>query len=89
MRFVVYVFQNLNAWKGIYKMSLKILQLYLVLVLTFKEFVEFSLSSAIVKIAVTNKTSIKQYFDSNLLLWLKQQKRQEQNFLIWKCQYDF
>ena len=50
-------------------MSIKILQLCLVLVSTFKEFVEFSLCgaaqllklrcSAIVEIAVTNKTLVK------------------------------
>ena len=45
--------------KGTYKMSIKILELYLVLGPTFIEFVEFSLSSTIVKIAVTNKTLVK------------------------------
>ena len=39
-------------------MSIKTLQLCLVLVPTFTEFVEFSLLSAIVKIAVTNKTLV-------------------------------
>ena len=40
-------------------MTIKILQLCLVLGSSFKEFVEFSLSSAIVEIAVTNKTLFK------------------------------
>ena len=40
-------------------MTITILQLWSVLGLSFMEFVEFSLSSAIVKIAVTNKTLIK------------------------------
>ena len=46
--------------KAIYKMSIKILQLCLVLVSTFKELVEFSLSSAaqFFKIAVTSKTLV-------------------------------
>ena len=58
-------------------MSIKILQLSLVLVLTF---VEFSLSTAqLLKLRVQTKFSLKLYFDSNLLLRLK---RQEQNFLI-------
>ena len=39
--------------KNIYKMPIKILQLDLVLVSIFKEFVKFPYSSAIVKIAVT------------------------------------
>ena len=39
-------------------MSIKILQLWLVLVSTFIELVEFSFSSAIVKIAVTKKTFV-------------------------------
>ena len=39
-------------------MSIKILQLDLVLVLTFKELVEFSHSSAFVKIVVTNETLV-------------------------------
>ena len=40
-------------------MTIKILQFCLVLGSRFKEFVEFSLSSAIVKIAVENKTFVK------------------------------
>ena len=40
-------------------MTIKILQLCLVLGSIFKELVEFSLSSAIVKIAVANKTLVK------------------------------
>ena len=44
--------------KGMYKMPIKIFQLDLVLVSIFKEFVEFSHSSAIVKIAVTNENLI-------------------------------
>ena len=40
-------------------MAIKILQLYLVLASSFKEFDEFSLSCAIVKIAVSNKTLVK------------------------------
>ena len=45
--------------KGIHKMTMKVSQLCLVLGSSFKEFVEFSLSSAIVKIAITNKTLVK------------------------------
>ena len=48
--------------KGIYTTSIKILQLWLVLFLTFKEFVEFSRSSVIVKIALQAKPSLKQMF---------------------------
>ena len=43
----------------LYKTSIKISQLCLVLVPTFKEFVELSLNSAIPKSAVTNKTLVK------------------------------
>ena len=55
--------------KGIYK--------YLPdLVSNFKELVEFSFSSAIVKIAVTNtKPILKKYFDNNLLLRLKHRNK--------------
>ena len=42
-----------------YKMAIKILQLCLFLGSSFKEFVKFLLGSAIVEIAVTNKTLIK------------------------------
>ena len=45
--------------KGIYKMTITILQLCLVFGSTFREFDEFSLSRAIVKIEVTNKTLVK------------------------------
>ena len=41
-----------------YKMPIKILELDLVLVSIFKEFVEFSHSSAIVKITVTNENLV-------------------------------
>ena len=44
--------------KGMYKMSIKILQLDLVLLSIFKEFVEFSHGSAIVKNAVTNENHV-------------------------------
>ena len=50
--------------KGTYKMSIKILELYLVLGSIFIELVEFSLSSTIVKIAVTNKTLVKTYIST-------------------------
>ena len=40
-------------------MAIKILRLCLVLGSSFKEFLEFSLSGATVKIAVTNKTLVK------------------------------
>ena len=41
--------------KSLYSMLIKILQLWLVFVSSFKEFVEFSLSNAIAEIVVTNK----------------------------------
>ena len=40
-------------------MTIKILQLSLVLDSNFKEFIEYLLSSAIVRIAITNKTLVK------------------------------
>ena len=47
-----------------YKMTIKILQLCLVLVSAFKEFVEFSLSSAaqFLKLRLRTKPSLKQIF---------------------------
>ena len=65
-------------------MSIKNLQLCLVLVSTFKEFVEFLLRRAaqLLKLRLQTKSSLKQIFDRNILL------RQKQNFLIWKYQYD-
>ena len=52
------------ARKGIYKTSIKILQLSLVLVSTFKEFVVFSLScvALLLKLWLQTKSSLKQIF---------------------------
>ena len=60
IRFVVNNFQNLN----VYKMTIKILQLWWVLVWTFKEFVQFSLNSAarLLKLRLLTKPSLKQIF---------------------------
>ena len=55
--------------KGINKMSIKILQLCLVLVSAFNEFVKFSLSTAaqLLKSRLQTKSLLKQkYFDRNL-----------------------
>ena len=60
--------------KRIYKMSIKILELCVILVSTFREFVEFSLSSAIVKITVTNKTLVKQIVRRKLFAAIKTTK---------------
>ena len=50
--------------KDIYEMTIKILQLCLVLVSTLKEFVEFSLRSAaqLLKLRLETKPSLKQIF---------------------------
>ena len=46
--------------KGIDKMSIRILQLCLVLVLTFKEFVKFCLAAQLLKLRLLTKPSLKQ-----------------------------
>ena len=54
-------------------MSFKMLELYLVLIPSFKEFVEFSLSSTaqLLKLRLLTKPWLNKYFDGNLLLRTK------------------
>ena len=60
--------------KDIYTLSINILQLWLVLFSTFKEFVEFShsrLAAQLLKSQLHTKPLLKQIFDSNPLLRTK------------------